>query len=175
MLGKTPAVIVVDSTEVRQALSSLVKIAKDSRDKQVYIEDVGFVSLDEKSKRDLRIFVLPAVSVVVVVGFGIIWGSSVSASTEADFKVAEAKCIVDLNQSEIDFWLSTSLASQPGFRKGQELEIQTDLARLNIFVENTIGSAAKVSGFAECEDGRKMLINHRVDTSGAGVVLELGK
>ena len=42
-------------------------------------------------------------------------------------------------------------------------------------MDSTIGSAAKVSGVAVCADGRELVINHRVDTSGMGAVLELGQ
>jgi hypothetical protein len=53
--------------------------------------------------------------------------------------------------------------------------MNTELGELTVLVESIIGSAAKVTGVAECSEGRERVINHRVDTSGSGVVLELGQ
>ncbi len=53
--------------------------------------------------------------------------------------------------------------------------MNTGLGEMTVLVESVIGSAAKVTGVAECSDGRERAINHRVDTSGSGAVLELGQ
>jgi hypothetical protein len=81
---------------------------------------------------------------------------------------------VDSSQAEFDSWLASALTSEAVITY-QVLEIATDLGTLELRVDSTIGSAAKVSGVAVCDDGRELVINHRVDTSGTGTVLELGQ
>jgi hypothetical protein len=79
-----------------------------------------------------------------------------------------------LGPAEFENWLSQTLDSEESLSWGLELQKQTELGQLNIIVENTIGSAAKVTGVAVCSDGRERLVNHRIDTSGEGAVFELG-
>ena len=81
---------------------------------------------------------------------------------------------MDSSQAEFEAWLASSLASD-SLTANQSLEVATDFGRLELSVDSTIGSAAKVSGVAVCADGRELVINHRVDTSGMGAVLELGQ
>ena len=74
-----------------------------------------------------------------------------------------------------DSWLADFLEKQTARSVGQEIQMNTGLGEMTVLVESVIGSAAKVTGVAECSDGRKRAINHRVDTSGSGAVLELGQ
>jgi hypothetical protein len=84
-------------------------------------------------------------------------------------------CIVDSSKTEFNQWLSSALDSEPPLIAGQEFSIDTERGDLAIVVDKVIGSAAKVSGLVTCSDQRQLEINHRVDTSGTGDVLELGQ
>jgi hypothetical protein len=178
-LGKTPAVLMADSTSNRELIRSLFETANTSRSKQVHLDGVGFVELETKAKPELKLFALPLISIFLVVGLGIFWSSSQQQSQQQNEEVealtAVDSCIVDGNKSAFDRWLGESLSNQPALSAGQEIQMNTGLGELTVLVESIIGSAAKVSGVAECSDGRKRAINHRVDTSGSGAVLELGQ
>jgi len=178
-LGKTPAVLIADSTSNRELIASLFERANTSRSKQVHLDGVGFVELENKAKPELKLFALPLISIFLVVGLGIFWSSSQQQSQKQNEEVealtAVDSCIVDGNKSEFDRWLGESLSNPPALSAGQEIQMNTGLGELTVLVESIIGSAAKVTGVAECKDGRKRAINHRVDTSGSGAVLELGQ
>jgi hypothetical protein len=141
----------------------------------VFLEDVGFVELQSKSKTNFKILLLPIVSMVLVVVLGTLWSSLEQPSSEKPVRVVTDDCIVDLSKSEFDRWLSSFLKSEPALIAGQEFFINTELGDLAIVVDKVIGSAAKVSGLVTCSDQRQLEINHRVDTSGTGDVLELGQ
>ena len=178
-LGNTPAVLMADSTSNRELIRSLFETANTSRSKQVHLDGVGFVELETKAKPELKLFALPLISIILVVALGIFWSSSQQQSQQQNEEVealtATDSCIVDGNKSEFDRWLGESLSNQPALSAGQEIQMNTELGELTVLVESIIGSAAKVTGVAECSDGRKRAINHRVDTSGSGAVLELGQ
>jgi hypothetical protein len=178
-LGKTPAVLIADSTSNRELIGSLFERANASRSKQVHLDGVGFVELENKAKPELKLFALPLISIILVVVLGLFWSSSQQQSQQPNegtevITVADS-CIVDANKSEFERWLGESLENQPALSVGQEIQMNTELGELTVLVESIIGSAAKVTGVAECSDGRKRAINHRVDTSGSGAVLELGQ
>jgi hypothetical protein len=178
-LGNSPAVLIADSASNRELIGSLFERANASRSKQVQLDGIGFVELENKAKPDLKLFALPLISIFLVVGLGIFWSSSQQQSQEQnegeEAITAADSCIVDGNKSEFDSWLGESLSNQPALSVGQEIQMNTGLGELTVLVESIIGSAAKVTGVAECSDGRKRAINHRVDTSGSGAVLELGQ
>lgn len=178
-LGNTPAVLIADTASNRELIASLFERANASRSKQVHLEGIGFVELDNKAKPELKLLALPMVSIILVVGLGIFWSSSQQQSPQPNEGVevltTEDSCIVDANKSEFERWLGESILNQPALSAGQEIEMSTDLGQLDALVESVIGSAAKVTGVAECSDGRKRAINHRVDSSGSGAVLELGQ
>jgi len=173
--GKHPAVLVQDSRQARQVIGSLAKNANHARARNVFLEDVGFVELQSKSKTNFKILLLPIVSMVLVVVLGTLWSSLEQPISEKPVPVVTDDCIVDLSKSEFDRWLSSSLKSEAALIAGQEISINTGLGDLAIVVDKVIGSAAKVSGLVTCSDQRQLEINHRVDTSGTGDVLELGQ
>ena len=174
-LGTTPAVLIEDSKATREIIASLFDMANSIRRKQVFLDGIGFVDLDSKTKLDAKRLALPLVSVVCVVGIGIFWDNSSGHSEKLD-NVSDLKvCIVDSTSSEFQSWLIDSLRGETGLSLGREIRKSTDIGQLNIVVENTLGSAAKVTGTASCDDGRQRRVNHRVDSSGAGVVFELGQ
>ncbi len=177
--GKSPSALIADSTSNRELIGSLFERANASRSKQVHLDGVGFVELENKAKPELKLFALPLISIFLVVGLGIFWSSSQQQSQQQNEEVevltAADSCIVDANKSEFDSWLGESLSNQSALSAGQEIQMNTGLGELTFLVESIIGSAAKVTGVAECSDGRKRAINHRVDTSGSGAVLELGQ
>ena len=178
-LGNTPAVLMADTVSNRELIASLFERANTSRNKQVHLDGVGFVELENKAKPEFKLLALPLISIILVVGLGIFWSSSQQQSQQQNEGVevltAADSCIVDANKSEFESWLGESLSNQPALSVGQEIQINTELGELTVMVESIIGSAAKVTGVAECSDGRKRAINHRVDTSGSGAVLELGQ
>jgi hypothetical protein len=139
----------------------------------VFLEDVGFVDLDSKSRPNFRLMLLPASSLVLVLGT--FWNFIEQPSEEKQKQAATVVCIVDSNKPEFNQWLSSSLQSEPALIAGQEVLVNSELGDLKVVVERVIGSAAKVSGSAMCSDGRELKINHRVDISGTGDVLELGQ
>lgn len=174
-LGSTPSVLVKDSVSTRELISGLFKSANASRAKQVHLEGVGFVELESKSKLEPKVLALPLISILCVLGLGIAWGNSQGPSQSAETPIASETCIVDSHQIVFDSWLSESLLPDGPLSFGQAIQKNTDRGDLDIVVEGIIGSAAKISGVASCSDGKQRTINHRVDTSGSGVVLELGQ
>ena len=178
-LGKSPAVLMADTVSNRELIASLFERANTSRNKQVHLDGVGFVELENKAKPEFKLLALPLISIILVVGLGIFWSSSQQQSQQqnegVEFLPVTDSCIVDGNKSEFDSWLGESLENQPTLSVGQEIYMNTELGELTVLVESIIGSAAKVTGVAECSDGRNRAINHRVDTSGSGAVLELGQ
>jgi hypothetical protein len=172
--GKTPAVLVADSSIARELVGGLFENANASRGKQVHLEGIGFVELESKPKPDLKPLALPLASIVCVVALGIFWGGSQQKKQSVVAAAVVDTCVVDLNPADFENWLSETLNSEVTLGAGIELQRQTELGQLNIVVENTIGSAAKVTGVAVCADGRERLVNHRIDTSGEGAVFELG-
>jgi hypothetical protein len=76
---KTPALLVDDAPVARAILESLSRTSKAFRESEVHIDDIGFVELEGKPVRDLKQFVLPAVSVLAVLVLGLVWGSASSA------------------------------------------------------------------------------------------------
>jgi hypothetical protein len=171
---KSPALLVDDVPVAREILESLSRTSRAFRESEVHIDGIGFVELEGKPVRDLKQFIFPAVSVLAVLVLGLVWGSASSAPLEAKEQAHESSCIVDSSQAEFESWLANSLVSK-SVSTNQALEVATDLGRLELTIDSTMGSAAKVSGFAVCDDGRQLLINHRLDTSGAGEVLGLGQ
>lgn len=178
-LGNTPAVLIADSASNRELIASLFERANASRSKQVHLDGIGFVELENKAKPELKFLALPLISIILVVGLGIFWSSSQQQSQKpnegAEVLTAADSCIVDADKSEFERWLGESLENQQALSVGQEIQMNTGLGVLSVLVESVIGSAAKVTGVAECSDGRKRAINHRMDTSGSGAVLELGQ
>lgn len=178
-LGNTPAVLIADSARNRELIGSLFEKANTSRSKQVHLDGVGFVELENKAKPEFKLLALPLISIILVVGLGIFWSSSQQQSQQpnegAEVLTAADSCIVDANKSDFENWLGESLENQPALIVGQEIQMNTGVGEMTVLVESVIGSAAKVTGVAECSDGRKRAINHRVDTSGSGAVLELGQ
>jgi hypothetical protein len=174
-LGKQPAVLVKDSELARQIVRSLANNANYARSRQVFLEDVGFVELESRSKPNWRLFLFPLVSLVLVLTVGALGVPKDDPKGQGNVFEVVTACIVDASRYEFNQWLSRSLESEVSLIAGQEIEIEGEVAHLKIVVDNVIGSAAKVSGSAKCSDGRELKINHRVDTSGTGVVLELGK
>ena len=178
-LGNTPAVLIADSARNRELIGSLFEKANTSRSKQVHLDGVGFVELKNKAKPEFKLLALPLISIILVVGLGIFWSSSQQQSQQpnegAEVLTVTESCIVDANKSDFENWLGESLENQPALIVGQEIQMNTGVGEMTVLVESVIGSAAKVTGVAECSDGRKRAINHRVDTSGSGAVLELGQ
>ena len=70
-LGKTPAVLIADTASNREQIGSLFERANASRSKQVHLDGVGFVELENKAKPEFKLLALPLVSIVLVVGLGI--------------------------------------------------------------------------------------------------------
>ena len=174
-VGNTPAVVIADSEEGRTSLAGLFDAAMASLGKQVHLEGVGFVELETKAKLDLRLFALPSFSIVAVVALGMFWLSSQQPSQNLELDPVAIACVVDSNRSEFERWLIESLGSESELGLGQEIQVSTATGKLNVVVESKIGSAARVTGTASCKDGRERAVNHRVDTSGSGAVLELGQ
>lgn len=173
--GNTPAVLIADSASNRELIASLFERANASRSKQVHLDGVGFVELENKAKPELKFLALPLISIIFVVGIGIFWSNNKQQKVGVEAITATESCIFDANKSEFERWLGESLENQQALSVGQEIQMNTGLGELSVLVESIIGSAAKVTGVAECSDGRKRAINHRVDTSGSGAVLELGQ
>ena len=173
-LGNTPSVLIADSSIAKELLEGLFESSNSSRGRQVHLEGTGFVELESKPRPNVKLLALPLASIVFVVTLGIFWGSSQQESQSVEVAPLVGTCIVDLSPAEFENWLSQTLDSEESLSWGLELQKQTELGQLNIIVENTIGSAAKVTGVAVCSDGRERLVNHRIDTSGEGAVFELG-
>jgi hypothetical protein len=173
--GNTPAVLIADSASNRELVASIFERANASRSKQVHLDGIGFVELENKAKPELKFLALPLISIIFVVGIGIFWSNNQQQKVGVEAITAAESCIVDANKSEFERWLGESLENQQALSVGQEIQMNTGLGELSVLVESIIGSAAKVTGVAECSDGRKRAINHRADTSGSGAVLELGQ
>jgi len=173
--GATPSVLTIDSAATRQVIASVFNAANSSRGKQVHLEGVGFVQLESKAKPDMKRLALPLISLTCVAGLGIVWGNSSKPIESLTLDPVSKVCIVDSTASEFQDWLIEALKDEKGLSLGSEVLKSTAIGELNVVIETTIGSAAKVTGTAVCDDGRERLINHRIDTSGSGDVLELGQ
>lgn len=174
-LGSNPAVLISDTAESRTLITNLLANANASRGKQVHLEDAGFVELQDKPRPDLKNLALPVVSIVCVVGLGIFWSISEQSIREPEVTKSDTACAVDLNTSDFEILLLEALKGETELSPDNQIQKSTPLAQLNIVVQSTIGSAAKVTGTAVCTDGRQRAINHRVDISGSGAALELGQ
>jgi hypothetical protein len=174
-LGNTPSVLIFDTPEARGLIKNLPKMANNLRGKEVHLEDVGFVEVEERPKPNLRALTMPLVSAVCVIALGVFWSIGPEPSQSVDATAVESACAVDSNASDFETWLIESLGGEHELAVGNEIQKSTAIGQLNIVVESTIGSAAKVTGAVVCSDGRQRAINHRVDTSGSGAVLELGQ
>ena len=173
-LGNTPSVLIADSSIAKELLGRLFESSNSSRTRQVHLEGIGFVELESKPRPNVKLLALPLFSIVCVVSLGILWGNIEQTGQSVDVAPVANTCVVDLAPAEFENWLNQTLDSEESLSWGLELQKQTELGQLNIIVENTIGSAAKVTGVAVCSDGRERLVNHRIDTSGEGAVFELG-
>ena len=173
-LGSTPAVLVEDSASARLLIGSIHERAKVDRKREVHLEGVGFVLLDTEVKLELKKFILPAISVALVIALGVFWSAGEPTDQTEVALPALNDCIAELSSAEFEKWLSQTLSSAEVLSGGLQLQKQTELGQLDIVVESTIGSAAKVTGTVTCADGRQLLVNHRIDASGEGAVLELG-
>ena len=174
-LGKQPGVLVEDSEHARQIVRSLASNSNYAHSRQVFLEDVGFVELDSRPKRNWRLLLFPLLSLAIVLTVGALGVPKEQPKGQDKILELVTACIVDSSRSELNQWLSKSLESELSLIAGQEIDIEGEIADLKIVVDNVIGSAAKISGSAKCSDGRELKINHRVDTSGTGDVLELGQ
>lgn len=174
-LGNTTSVLIFDTPEARGLIKNLPKMANNLRGKEVHLEDVGFVEVEVRPKPNLRVLTMPLVSAVCVIALGVFWGSNRELSQSVDATAVESACAVDSIASDFETWLIESLGGEQELAVGNEIQKSTAIGQLNIVVESTIGSAAKVTGAVVCSDGRQRAINHRVDTSGSGAVLELGQ
>lgn len=173
-LGSTPVVLAEDSPSARSLIGSIHERAKEDRKREVHLEGVGFVSIDTEAKLELKKFLFPAISVALVIALGIFWSAS-EPTDQSEVELPDLNnCVVELSSAEFENWLSQTLNSEVVLSGGLQLQEQTDLGQLDIVVESTIGSAAKVTGTVTCTDGRERLVNHRIDTSGEGAVFELG-
>lgn len=172
---KNPAVLVLDSDESRRLLGAMAKSIRTMRKKEVHLEGVGFVNLETKSKPEIRRVILPLLATICIVTLGSIWNGIETPGAIVEQEKIVAGCIVDSSQDEFQSWLTSALQTQVGIKPGQQIQISTGLGELNVDIESTIGSAAKITGSALCSDGRELVINHRVDTSGAGAVMGLGQ
>ena len=171
----TPSVLIADSASNRELVASIFERANASRSKQVHLEGIGFVELENKAKPELKLLALPLISIIIVIGLGIFWSNSQKQIPDAEVITVSESCIVDLNTAEFESWLIDSLSTQTELGLGKVIQTSTPKGELNIVVESSIGSAAKVSGVAVCTDGRERVVNHRIDISGFGAVLELGQ
>ena len=174
-LGSTPAVLIEDSPTARDLIGSLFQEANNSRGKQVHLDGVGFVELERRAKPDFKLIALPVASAICIIVLGFLWGNSQQPTQSLELAPISQACIVDADDSDFQNWLLETLSTENSLDPGSEFQKTTDAGQLNIVIESTIGSAAKISGMAVCDDGRARAINHRVDTSGSGAVLELGK
>ena len=173
--GNTPAALIADSASNRELIASIFERANASRSKQVHLDGIGFVELENKAKPELKFLALPLISIIFVVGIGIFWSNNQQQKVGVEAITAAESCIVDLNTAEFESWLIDSLSTQTELGLGKVIQTITPKGELNIVVESSIGSAAKVSGVAVCTDGRERVVNHRIDISGFGSVLELGQ
>lgn len=171
--GKEPVIIVLDSVAARRALAQLSRVAKDSRGSEVFLEDLGFSDIEQKAKFDIKNLLLPAVSVAVVITVGFILGKEPGQVENQDALSVNETCVIDLTENEFRSWLAKTVQTQAPLSVGVTIQKATELGTVEVLVEAVLGSAAKVSGGVTCPDGRDRLVNHRIDTSGSGTVLEL--
>lgn len=174
-LGRTPTVLVPDSGNHRELIGNIFTSSNSSRGKEVHLQGIGFVELENKPKLDAKVLVLPLASIACVIALGVFWVNNQPPKQDIDNAPVAEACFFDLPETDFENWLSESLSAEGELIFGQQIEKSTLLGKLEVVVEETIGSAAKITGTASCADGRQRAINHRVDKSGAGAVLELGK
>lgn len=172
---QSPSVLIIDTPDARTLLSKLPRVANNSRGKEVHLENVGFVEVEQRPKPNLRILTMPVLSAVCVIALGVFWGNRPESTERVNVAEAVSTCAVDSNVSDFANWLIESLDEEQELSAGLEIQKSTAMGQLNVVVHSTIGSAAKVTGAIVCSDGRQRAINHRIDTSGSGAVFELGQ
>jgi len=174
-IARNPSILIQDTPSARDLIEGLYKSSNDSRRKQVHLDGVGFVEIENRAKLDFRVTLAPTFSVLFVLGLGVFLSTNSKNSEDLPVILSGEKCIVDSGELEFNNWLKNTFATVSEFSLGQNFQLSTPEGDLNIVVENTIGSAAKVTGSVVCADGKQRIVNHRIDTSGLGNVLELGQ
>jgi hypothetical protein len=165
-------VIAPDSPLVRGVLEQLSALAKVSARDLVLVPEVGFVSTGVDKRFEPRVLIGPSVVLLAILTLSF-W--PIAPQEDQTAVVSEANsvsCVLDLESRELKDWISSTISANQMPGSGS-LVIQEDLALLNLEVGQVLGSTQEISGYLECQDGRKQNLHYRVDASASGTLVPL--
>lgn len=166
--------VVPDLERVRQLLSCLNKLAKQSASEEVLVPEVGFVSAGVRKRFDLRTLFGPVSIALLSMGLFLVPAIVPKQESLEQSKPAEISCALDLPAGEFHEWVAVSLAGRSSTSSAEVL-VQSELGTLTLEIQQTLGSTQSVTGKAECEDGRSKKLHYRLDASANGKLVEIGQ
>jgi hypothetical protein len=163
-----------DIERVRQLLSGLNKLAKQSVSEEVHVPEVGFVSAGIKKRFELRTLLGPVSIAVLSMGLFLVPAMVPEQESLEQSKPAEISCALDLSAGEFRDWVAESLEGRSSISSAEVL-VQSELGTLTLEIQQTLGSTQSVTGQVECQDGRSKKLHYRLDTSANGNLVEIGQ
>jgi hypothetical protein len=163
-----------DSQRIRQILSGLNKLAKQSASEEVHLPEVGFVSAGIKKRFELRTFVGPMLIALLSLGLFFVPNLFPEQEILDDAKQPEVSCALDLSTGELRDWVAASLEGR-GSTSSAEVLVQSELGTLTLEIKQTLGSTQSVTGQIDCDDGRSKKLHYRLDASANGNLVEIGQ
>jgi len=163
-----------DLERVRQLLSGLNKIAKQSLSEEVLVPEVGFVSAGIKKRFESRTLLGPVSITMLSMGLFLVPAIVPKQESLELAKQPEISCALDLSVGEFHEWIAASLEGRSSTSSAEVL-VKSELGTLTLEIQQTLGSTQSVTGQAECEDGRSKKLHYRLDASANGNLVEIGQ
>jgi hypothetical protein len=167
-------VVVPDSQRIRQILSSLNKLAKQSASEEVLVPEVGFVSAGMKKRFELRTLVGPVLIALLSLGLFFVPNLFPEQEVLDDPKQPDISCALDLSAGVVREWVAASFEGRVSTSSAEVL-LQSELGTLTLKIEQTLGSTQSVTGQIDCDDGRSKKLHYRLDASANGNLVEIGQ
>jgi hypothetical protein len=170
--GKT-WLVAADSSITREVLQQSANRARQSANEQILVPDVGFVSAGRKRKFELRSLIGPALLALFSLGLALVPSITPTITQQAEVESPEVACALDLDDSEIENWIASSVDSVA--TSSGEFMLESKLGILRLEIQQTLGSTQSVTGSINCDDGRSKHLHFRLDASANGALVELGQ
>jgi hypothetical protein len=163
-----------DLERVRQILSGLNKLAKQSATEEVLVPEIGFVSAGIKKRFELRTLLGPVSIALLSMGLFLVPEIVPEQESLEPEKQPEISCALDLSVGEFHDWVAANFERRSSTSSAEVL-VESELGTLTLEIQQTLGSTQSVTGQAECEDGRSKKLHYRLDTSANGNLVEIGQ
>jgi hypothetical protein len=163
-----------DSQRIRQILSGLNKLVKQSASEEVHLPEVGFVSAGIKKRFELRTLVGPVLIALLSLGLYFVPNLVPEQEVLDDPKQPDISCALDLSAGEFRDWVAASLEGR-GSTSSAEVLVQSELGTLTLEIQQKLGSTQSVMGQIDCDDGRSKKLHYRLDASANGNLVEIGQ